>query len=447
MTAFVCALECISALADLRGRFGKLLMFSALGVVHGIVPAVTAAEMYLASSSTRSRLHAAGLAFVGVLLFSAGWRWYEAHRAKLRGLSPRLLAILDSPEGQTVLRRLFWSCAVLGVLGWVVSVMAVGSSVTEVFYRARFLYRGSEETYLEAIAQYFIALATLPGFLCFFLPRGYRPLGVAFALSMALVLFLASQGTRGDSLGLVGALMMGYCLRHRAAVHRVLIVGAAVGIFLLLTVSLYEVRKTMSRQTVGEMLAAVASPETYQGALMRDPLNYHELLVAAVENFPERHPFLNGATYRRFFVFFLPRSYFPAIKPADPNMVFAEVIDPYSASRLTTVPPTMMGDGYINFWGWPGILIMLVNGLVFGYVNWKVRTNVLWFMAIGAMFVRLGVVSVRGQPYEIFLMGVWMLLAVWTLGRLCGFSFRGAAARVEDSFLLPPRNMLTVAGR
>ena len=193
---------------------------------------------------------------------------------------------------------------------------------------------------------------------------------------------------------------------------------------LLLSVSLYDVRKTMARQTLPAMLQTVLSPATYQGALLRDPLNYHEFLVAAVEYFPERHPFLNGATYRRMLVFFLPRRYFEALKPEDSNMIFAAIVLPGSASTLTSIPPTMMGDGYINFWGWPGIGIMLLNGLVFGFVNWKMRTSMLWFVTVGALYVRLASVAIRGQPYEVLLLGTWGVIAVWGLGRLCGFSFR-----------------------
>jgi hypothetical protein len=180
------------------------------------------------------------------------------------------------------------------------------------------------------------------------------------------------------------------------------------------------------------MAAMIVSPSTYQGALMRDPLDYHEFLVAAVEYFPDRHPFLVGATYRRMLVFYLPRRYFEAIKPEDPNMIFASIVEPESARELTTIPPTMMGDGYINFWGWPGILIMFVNGVVFGMVHWKMRTSVLWFVAVAPLFVRLGVMGIRGQPYEILLLGVWALTFVWLLGRMLGFSYADAAASPVD---------------
>jgi len=313
---------------------------------------------------------------------------------------------------------------VCGILAWLASVVASGTAVSEVFYTARFAYRATEETYVAAVAEYFVILAMIPGFVCFFLPRRYRALGIGYALSMALLLFLASRGSRANPIGLLGCLFMGYALRHRLRPRRVVVMGGSGLVLLLLSVSLYDVRKTMMRQTLPEMLQTVLSPATYQGAFLRDPLNYHEFLVAAVEYFPERHPYVNGATYRRLLVFFLPRRYFQSIKPEDPNMVFAAVVDPSSARELTTIPPTMMGDGYINFWGWPGVGIMFINGIAFGFVNWKMRTSILWLVATGALYVRLASVAIRGQPYEVLLLGIWGVVAVWISGRLCGFSFR-----------------------
>lgn len=240
-------------------------------------------------------------------------------------------------------------------------------------------------------------------------------------------------------------------MRHRVAWGRAMLLSCCGGIIFLLSVSLYDVRKSMSRSTAGEMISMILSPTTYQGALMRDPLGYHEFLVAAVEYFPDRHPYLNGATYRRMLVFFLPRRYFEALKPEDPNMIFASIVEPESARQLTTIPPTMMGDGYINFWGWPGILIMFVNGAIFGMVHWKMRTSALWLVAIAPLFVRLGVMGIRGQPYEILLLGVWALCFVWLMGRMFGFSYRDAvnlAPSVEEySTPRSPRMAVSGVGR
>ncbi len=434
LVVVVCAMECASALFDLHGRLTRLLLFTGLGIIHGLAPALTPSEYLIAEFSDASRLSAAGLALVGVILLSLGWRLHDAMRPRIRGLSDSLWETIRSVEGQSLLRRLFWLCAICGIAGWITSVLASGTALNEVFHMARFRNRGLQISYLEAIAEYFTVLSMVPGFVCFFLPGRYRPIGIAYSVGMALFLFVASQGTRANAVGLLGCLLMGYVLANRFLIRRVVVLSGMGLLILVLSVSLYDVRKTMMRQTIPEMLQTVLSPATYRGALLQDPLNYHQFLVAAVEYFPERHPYLHGATYRRLLVFYLPRQYFESIKPEDPNMIFASVVDPGSARSLTTIPPTMMGDGYINFWGWPGIGIMFINGLVLGFVNWKMRTNVLWLVAVGAFFVRLAAGIIRGQPYEVLLMGLWGIVAVWILGRLCGFSFRRPTA-VTRSFV------------
>jgi hypothetical protein len=122
-------------------------------------------------------------------------------------------------------------------------------------------------------------------------------------------------------------------------------------------------------------------------------------------------------------LFYLPQRYFPSLKPADTNRVFADVYT--GRYGESTIFPTMMGDGYINFWGWPGIAIMLANGIGFGYVTYKVRSSMLWFVAIGAPYVRLALLSIRGQPYENITIMVSSLLLTWLFVRACGCSFRG----------------------
>ena len=424
LTTLWCAMECVLALRDPKGRIARLVIFSGLGMIHGFVPAITPSDLMLAEFSESSRAHAAGLAFVGVVLLSCGWKLSDAFRSHLTGLSPGLETVLEAVETQKLLSRMFWICGIVGVLAWVYSVVVTGISVTEVFETARFAERRSIPIYSAAIAQYFLALTSVPGFVCFFLPRRYRLLGVGYAIGMAILLFLASRGSRANSIGLLGSVVMGYALRHRMVAYRVALVGIAGVLLLVLTVALYDVRKTMMQQTASGMVESLFTMDTYRGALARDPLSYHQFLVAAVELFPDHHPFLNGATYRRMFVFFLPRQYFWFIKPEDPNMTFAEVVNPRSSQAFTTVPPTMMGDGYINFWGWPGILIMFVNGFVLGFVERKIRTSLLWFIAVGAPFFRLSLLAMRGQPYEILLVGVSGVVIIWILGRCVGYSFR-----------------------
>jgi len=169
----------------------------------------------------------------------------------------------------------------------------------------------------------------------------------------------------------------------------------------------------------------LVSPETYQGALTRDPLYYHQFLVAAVMHFPDLHPYLNGAAYQRILFFYLPHRYFPELKPPDTHNTFARVIT--GSSTRTTIPPTMIGDGYINFWGLPGVIgIMLFHGMLFGWAERKIRERLLVFLAIGASFANCALLAVRGSPYEVLTLCLSASGILWVLGSACGLRFRKA---------------------
>lgn len=139
-------------------------------------------------------------------------------------------------------------------------------------------------------------------------------------------------------------------------------------------------------------------------------------MISAVEVFPRRHEYLDGATYIRILLFAVPQSLSGGLKPADTHMVFANAL----SSRRTemTIPPTMMGDGYINFWGWPGVIIvMLFNGVFFAFMTGRMRDNIWIFLGFGTTFGRVAVMSLRGQPYEIAVGIAISLVLMLAIGR------------------------------
>lgn len=424
-----CLWECLSAARDLRGQFPRLAMFAGLGIIHGFVPVLNLTFVETTTVSIASRQTAAMLAFLGVVLFSIGWRFYDSMKPKWKGLTPGLESVIFSPNGQRLMVRLFWICMIVGVASWAASAILTHGSIGAAFRAGRFEARGQGNFYVDAIIQHFVGLTVVPGFVCFFLPRKYIPLGVGFSLVFAMVHFMSSQGARGAALGLIGCPLMAYTLRYKVTFKTALAIGATGFVLLALAVGLYNVRKVMYGKGVAEVAALLLEPESYAGALQSDPLVYHEVLVQAVEAFPSRHPYLDGATYRRLLVFFIPGGLFPDLKPPDTNITFSAVINPESAAGETTLPPSMMGDGYINFWGFPGgAFIMLFNGILYGFAAYRVRSNALWFVAIGAPFMRFALLSLRGQPYEILLSGLSSLVLVWLIGSITGFSFRYAKA-------------------
>jgi len=432
LVVVICALECFQAFRDVQSRFFRLLVFSSLGVVHGFAPALRSMMSILSPYSDEDRLVAAAQAFVGILLLSLGWRFYDAIRPTRPGISPGIRAVLETPQGQRLLRRLFWACAVLGIIGWLGDLLMRGVPLSEIFTAARFTGRGYLEYRLTPI-QYFRKLLMVPGLVGFFINRKYRIAGVIFAITMAVLFFATSVGTRGLTLGVLGGSMMGYLVFRGLSARRVLIIGSVSVALAVLTIGSYKLRHGMRRMTAGEMVSYLLSSEPYRDALQHDALAYHEMLVAAVHLFPDHHPYLNGATYRRMLFFYVPHKYYPRLKPLDTDMVFGAMIVPRLAHAAVTVPPTMMGDLYINFWGWPGIIGMFLWGLLLGYIDCKYRTNVFWHIAMGSAFLYLWLFVVRGAPYNALFSGVFIFAFLWLFGRIiCFFSFRDAKFFVRN---------------
>ena len=404
LTVFAyCVFECLVAMRNARANVLRLIMFAALGVIHGLVPAVSPREIWWPNASDQTILLAAALTLLGLVSFGAGWRLAELRGTKWDGISPGLTAYLASPAGQRLLKALFWTCAVVAVMAWLGSLIAAAGSIGAALQAGRFEHRFTGNVYLKAMLMHVSHLMSVPCFICMFMGRGYRLLGIVYALMMAAVLFIGSQGARGQALGLIGSVVVAYALRYELTPRRLAVIGVgglAVG---ALAIAAYEIRKVMAKSTLTEIGAMVVESSSYENFLARDPLNYHQTFVAAVEHFPRDHDFLNGASYIRLLVFYLPQEYFEAIKPEDTHNTFARVIT--RNSTLNTIPPTMMGDGYINFWGAPGVpLIMLLNGLLFGWAQRKLRENLLAFLVIGAPFGRLSLLLVRGSPYEVLVL-------------------------------------------
>ncbi len=418
----LCAFECLCALANIRGKLPKLIIFGGMGIIHGIVPVLTPVGLRWSGLSESTHTHAAFLALIGMIMLSLGWRLFERFHVQWPGLSPGLLKAIESPSGQRWLRRIFWTTSVLSVTAWLVSLVASAGSLQAALHAGRFQYRGEGQVYWRAILQHVASLIVMPGFVCFFLPRRYWLIGVVFAITATAFVFWSSQGARGLSLGVLGGMVLGYSFRHKFAVHRFILLVICSAAIVLLSTSMYEARKVMAKASFGEIVGIVFSAETYREALSRDPLNYHQILAAAVEHFPRDHPYLNGATYRRILMFYLPRTYFSSIKPADTHNTFAEVVQ---GKRTTnTIPPTMIGDGYINFWGFPGVVItMFINGILFAYASQKMREHMLFFLVFGAPFIRLALLAIRGSPYEIMALLISGTVLVWMLSLGTGLSF------------------------
>ncbi len=428
----ICAFEILSSMSNLRANFVRIVLMAGLGLIHGLVPMLTPRDMMFPGASDSSVSIAALMALLGVVMFSAGWHLADRKHRLPTALSPAMEAWLALPGTQRALSRLFWACAVLGVGIWLVSLVASAGSVGAAFSAGRFQYRASGNIYLNAFLNHAQAVLLVPGFLGFFLQRRHLIFGVVFALTMAVLWYFAHQGTRVISMGLLGAALMGYVLRYEINVRRFAMLSAAGVGFVLLAVASYHIRHVMKQTSKSDLGRMLLSAETYENLLAQDPLNYHQFLVATVEHFPRDHGYVNGATYWRLLVFFVPRAYFPSIKPADTNNIFAQTI----SGRMSdvTIPPTLIGDGYINFWGAPGVIIvMFMYGLLFGHVARRFRERPGWFLILGPSFMKFSLLAVRGQPYELLTSALSTAMITWVFCVVFGLPLRRARAWVNQA--------------
>ncbi len=425
LTTLICGSICLFAMSDLRRNYVKAGLFAGLGVIHGLVPAITPSYLLDPLFSYEARLFAAIYAFAAVISIATGWLVHDHFRPHSKVGLPRLLSAISIPKGTRLYQRLFWVTALLGVLGIVLRVHATGSSIIGLANAMRFTYRFDANPILNTLGMYLLNFSLVPVFLSFFLSRRYRLWGVVYSIVIAAICFLAvSKGTRAIPLGMCGSCLFGYFLQREIDLRR--LVGFVFGgaIIFWLAVSLYEVRHEMSNLQLGEIVELMFSPRIAEDMLTRDPLNYNENLVAAVDTFPTQHPFLAGGTYRRMLFFFVPRKLCPSLKPEDTNKIFAMEAYNTAVDLETTIPPTIPGDCYINFGGWIGLAALFGYGVFLAWFSQKLRSSVLWFTAVAPQFVKFLLLGIRGQPYELLAVFLFVLIGTWLIAIVVGVPFK-----------------------
>lgn len=432
-----CAFECSLALRYPRAQIGRALFFAPYGLIHGLVPAISLPRGW----HQQDYVSAALLALLGCVSASAGWRLYERFHAAPRGqaLSPDLQARLAAPSTRAALSRLVVASMVLSVLAWIGQLVSKAGSLEEALAAGRFEHRLSGNLLVAALFSHaVIKLSQLPGFLGFFLARRMKIAGVCFSLTFAAVLFVASKGARGLALGVVVSTLLGSVLATRMTRRRLWAMGLLFCLLPPLAAGLYTVRKSMSRGSLSDLAEDLVSARTYEDALHSDPLGYHQWLVAAVHFFPRYHPYLEGATYRRILLFAIPGRLVGDLKPRDTHMVFAEAIGA-PGGELLTIPPSLPGDGYINFYGWPGVILVLFGtGFVYALITARFRESLAWLLTAGASFGHVAVMTMRGQPYEITAELVAGACIVLPLAGLCGVRWTRASSGTGGT--APPRD-------
>jgi len=435
----VCAGVCYTARSSLRAQVLKIGIFASLGIIHGLVPALTTDElrnsssMYLLDSrfTDGARTSAAWYAFASVSLLALGWGTFDSWNNRGAQLSNKAVyQVIFSRRGQALLIFMFWVSMALTLLALALQLFSTGASLSEFAQASRFEYR-SRDAMMSLVWGHLMSFGFIPGSVGFFLSSRYRSLGIVFTVTLTLLLFFVfAKGTRNLPLGLLSGLGIAYVMRYPVTGKRLALFCFGASVIGLLTVSLYEVRKVMSSASLSELATTMCSVETYQESLTSDPLNYHEYLVAAMALVPEHHHYFEGATYRRILFFWMPTSWENSWKPQDTNILFARVLDPRIRGDVT-IPPSIPGDVYVNFWGWWGLPALFMQGALLAWISKKMYSNVLWFTIFGAMSGRFFLLVIRGQPYDLFVMILFILVAVYLISLINPYSFSQAQRDVH----------------
>lgn len=425
--------ECWQGARQLRVRLLKALVFGIIGVVHGLVP-VLASPWYVRTAEPYAiHLEAAQYALAGTLLLGLGWR---LHGSLFRSLpASTTFDLIKQPQALRRLEALFIICAIGGVLAWMGGIFASGATLKSLLSAKRLEFRGEGNGLLGGLCGHLFCMAYVPGFLGLQLKGRLRTAGVVYAVVFAVVLFLASKGTRAGAVGLLGSLIAGKIYAQRISLDKLLLTGAAISVIALLAVAAQPLRHRMSQLSYADMAGFLLSPEAYQDALEEDPLNYHEWFVSIVNIFPSARPFVNAASYRRILFFYLPGERFSSLKPRDPNRIVAEALFGQLASDVDWMhPPGIFGDVYLNFWGWKGLPVFVVQGMFLCWLSRQLTYSPLYFLALGPQIMYLSLVGMRGQPYTIAITMLATLSVMFVICKLLRIPLknprrRAAAAR------------------
>jgi len=431
LIACLCVWQCFIAFRVLQFQFAKFLLFSGIGLIHGIVPAI--APYSSMNAGYDEQIEAACFALCGTLALSLGWFICEIRTRTNNPQRASALHILKQATYQQKLEQLFLLSAVIGAIAWPGKIYAVGSTFSEYATEGRFVFRGSGNQLFAWLCSSLMNYAFLPGFLGFFLSKRHRSIGIAYALCYALFYFLVTSGTRSFPIGIAGSVLCGFVLHRPQSVSRLAFLGFSGGALIILAVGMLPLRWQMSHLSYSEMGQFLLSYETYEDMLVRDPLNYHEYLVEVIDLFPEEHDYVHAASYQRILFFFLPHSKFPTLKPRDPNQIVAELLFDTKDTQGWMHPPSLFGDSYINFYGWLGIGFLALEGFVLAWFARMIYLQPIWLLLLGPNLVHFSFIGLRGQPYTLAVYSISMLFYLAILMRTLNIPFlagiRGAQPR------------------
>ena len=429
-TALICFAIVWNLVNHLDYRFGECAFFGSFGLIFGVAPIMQSADSYVNDFEVAARTEAAWYSLAGLLVLIAGFALVRRPLSWLSQQKRALLEQISAPRTQRLLERLFWLSIAITAAGQLLMMHAKGISVTDLIQSGRFTHRFTNQGFQSVLAIHLTSFVYVPAFIGVFLSRRYQLLTLAYIPIASLMFFLIfSKGTRSIPLAMIVSLVVAASIRYKISPRRVGYTALTAFVSLALAIALFELRQQQDSVSVVEGINILFSAAAYSGMWDRDPLSYSSNLVGAVATFPEFHPYLNAATYRRMLVFYLQESQFPDLKPPDTNILFGLVVHGRPEQLQVTVPPSILGDVYINFWGWFGLPVLCLHGMLYCWLLQRMQTSLLMLLWIGPLSGRFLVLIHRGEPYEMFFLFVMFFFEMGAAYGLCRLLGREVSAQ------------------
>jgi hypothetical protein len=418
----ICAAVAVSGASNFKQRFVKCVFFASYGLIFGLGPMMQSANADVRAFGEQARTEASLYSLAGLLMLLLGFSVMEWPTRRLAVRMETLRKQIAEPRTQRMLTYLFWGSLVITAASQLVTMHAKGLTIYDLIVGGRFEYRISDPGYLVVFALHLTSFAYVPAFLGLFLNRRYQIFSVVYVLIVGALFFsIFSKGTRSIPVALIMTFLVAVSIRYRISKRHVLYVSV-VGVFIVaMAIGLSETRKYQNSLPFVESFRLLFAAETYEQMWDRDPLNYGANLVGAVAVFPDDHPYLCGATYRRMPFFFLKESQFPDLKPMDTNILFGLVVHNRPEELAVTCPPSILGDVYINFWGWWGLPALCLHGMLYCWMFRFMSTNLFGFLWVGPLSGRFLTLVHRGEPYEMFVLFVMFMILMGVSYQLCRF--------------------------
>lgn len=259
--------------------------------------------------------------------------------------------------------------SILSICGVFGAIYFSGMSINQLLTSSRFSYWETRNVYARLISGYFVTLISVASFLA-----GSNKTKTPFIFYLAFLVANTSQlvlyGSRGVVLSSIGAFALGKFnllrFKRKGSSKKIFYFGILGGILFHLGVVWQYVRWTMRsvsgiKEWIGLLL--FDAPIAYRISIERGDLAYFfDAAVTSLDVVPRIHDFLYGTSYVRLLLLFVPQSIFH-IKPEETQRIFASIISPETYHLGTTLPPSIIGDSYLNF-GFFGVFI----GLFFGFM-------------------------------------------------------------------------------